>query len=307
MAITTTTQGIQTGVCLSTARPSNPYLGQVIFETDTNLMKVWLGSAWSTGFAHNIAISGDVLMVGGGAGGKTWGGYGGAGGGGAAKVETFTYQFVKGLTWTVTIAGGGAGSTAGSASSLRYVPANNMSLYYLQTATGLVNNQTGAGGDSGNGYTGGSSGSNGGTGVGGGGGAGAGAVGTSVPSGIVGGNGGIGIVNNYQTGSNIYYGGGGGGGCGQQTAGPGGSGGTGGGGAGCNFNVGPGSAATANTGGGGGGATGGSAGGAGGSGIVVIRYLTADATGFTITGGTKTTVGLYQVHTFLSTGSFSVA
>ena len=52
MAITTTTQGIQNGACLSTARPTNPYLGMVIFETDTNKMKVWLGSVWSDGFTH---------------------------------------------------------------------------------------------------------------------------------------------------------------------------------------------------------------------------------------------------------------
>ena len=52
MAVTTTTQGIRHGVCLSTARPVNPYLGQVIFETDTNKMKVWLGSNWSDGFTH---------------------------------------------------------------------------------------------------------------------------------------------------------------------------------------------------------------------------------------------------------------
>jgi hypothetical protein len=50
--ITTTTQGIFAGVCLSTARPTTPYLGQVIFETDTNKMKVWLGSVWSDGYTH---------------------------------------------------------------------------------------------------------------------------------------------------------------------------------------------------------------------------------------------------------------
>ena len=52
MAITTTTQGIRNGACLSTARPSNPYLGMVIFETDTNKMRVWLGSVWSDGYTH---------------------------------------------------------------------------------------------------------------------------------------------------------------------------------------------------------------------------------------------------------------
>jgi hypothetical protein len=37
------------GVCTSTTRPEAPYVGQMIYETDTNLLKVWLGSAWSSG------------------------------------------------------------------------------------------------------------------------------------------------------------------------------------------------------------------------------------------------------------------
>jgi hypothetical protein len=41
----------KTGVCTSTTRPEAPYLGQMIYETDTNLLKVWLGSAWSSGQA----------------------------------------------------------------------------------------------------------------------------------------------------------------------------------------------------------------------------------------------------------------
>lgn len=39
----------KTGVCTSATRPSAPYVGQVIYETDTQLLKVWLGSAWSNG------------------------------------------------------------------------------------------------------------------------------------------------------------------------------------------------------------------------------------------------------------------
>lgn len=39
----------QNGVCTSTTRPESPYIGQVIFETDTQLLKVWLGSGWSIG------------------------------------------------------------------------------------------------------------------------------------------------------------------------------------------------------------------------------------------------------------------
>ena len=61
--ITTTTQGIYAGVCLSTARPTTPYLGQVIFETDTNKMKVWLGSVWSDGYTHVYTPPGDFYSI----------------------------------------------------------------------------------------------------------------------------------------------------------------------------------------------------------------------------------------------------
>lgn len=37
------------GVCTSTTRPESPYVGQMIYETDTNKLKVWLGSNWSDG------------------------------------------------------------------------------------------------------------------------------------------------------------------------------------------------------------------------------------------------------------------
>jgi hypothetical protein len=47
--------------------------------------------------------------------------------------------------------------------------------------------------------------------------------------------------------------------------------------------------------------------GAGGSGIVILRYLTSDATGYTITGGTATTSGSYTVRTFLASGSLVIA
>lgn len=37
---------LKPGVCTSTTRPTNPYTGQTIYETDTLLAKVWTGSAW---------------------------------------------------------------------------------------------------------------------------------------------------------------------------------------------------------------------------------------------------------------------
>jgi hypothetical protein len=40
---------------------------------------------------------------------------------------------------------------------------------------------------------------------------------------------------------------------------------------------------------------------------VICRYVTNDATSFTITGGTKTTSGVYTIHTFTSSGSLVIA
>ncbi len=37
---------IQPGVVTSTTRPTNPFQGQAIYETDTNRMYIWSGSAW---------------------------------------------------------------------------------------------------------------------------------------------------------------------------------------------------------------------------------------------------------------------
>lgn len=37
---------IQPGVCTSTSRPASPFEGQCIFETDTDRLLVWNGSAW---------------------------------------------------------------------------------------------------------------------------------------------------------------------------------------------------------------------------------------------------------------------
>jgi len=46
MTISATTQGLRPGVCTSTSRPSTPFDGQVIYETDTNRVLVWDNSAW---------------------------------------------------------------------------------------------------------------------------------------------------------------------------------------------------------------------------------------------------------------------
>jgi hypothetical protein len=47
--------------------------------------------------------------------------------------------------------------------------------------------------------------------------------------------------------------------------------------------------------------------GSGGSGIVIIRYKTDGTSGIvSATGGTKTTVGDYTIHTFTTSGTFSI-
>ena len=46
MAINSLSTGLRPGVCTSTTRPTAPYVGQLIFETDTFVLKYWTGSAW---------------------------------------------------------------------------------------------------------------------------------------------------------------------------------------------------------------------------------------------------------------------
>lgn len=46
MTISTNGTGVRPGVCLSTNRPSSPYEGMVIYETDTNRVLVWDNAAW---------------------------------------------------------------------------------------------------------------------------------------------------------------------------------------------------------------------------------------------------------------------
>ena len=46
MAINSLSTGFRPGVCTSSTRPTAPYEGQTIFETDTDKTLVWNGSAW---------------------------------------------------------------------------------------------------------------------------------------------------------------------------------------------------------------------------------------------------------------------
>ena len=46
MTISSSATGLRPGVCLSSNRPTAPYTGQIIYETDTGYLRVWDGSSW---------------------------------------------------------------------------------------------------------------------------------------------------------------------------------------------------------------------------------------------------------------------
>lgn len=46
MAISNSASGFRPGVCTSTTRPTSPFNGQVIYETDTKQTLVWQGTVW---------------------------------------------------------------------------------------------------------------------------------------------------------------------------------------------------------------------------------------------------------------------
>lgn len=242
------------------------------------------------------SITVDYLVVAGGGGGgvATIINSGGGGGGGyKTSVSGATNggglalgsQIVLQGTYAVTVGGGGSVQANGTASTISTV--------------------TSDGGGRGGSYQGGA-GSNGGCG-----GGGAGAQGGSNSAGGTGSagyNGGSGFVNFNYPGSGGGGGAGGGGGNGAFNV-------NGGGGAGLANSI-TGSSVTraaggAGSGGGSAGGTntgnGGAGGAAGGSGVVIVRYLTADAVDASITGGTITTSGSYTIHTFNTSGSLAIS
>jgi hypothetical protein len=241
------------------------------------------------------------LVVAGGGGG---GNYGGAGAGGYL---TNSALITPGITYTVTVGGGGSSDTNGTNSVI--------SGSGLSTITAIG----GGSGDGGSGGSGGGTpntsgegtgtagqGNNGGIGIGSsavsGGGGGAGAVGNNgvFPNG---GNGGTGLASSI-TGTSIYYAGGGGGNTGASSPTAQAQGGAGGGGLG-NVEFGSpaaGSAGATNTGGGGGGGGGGYA---GGSGVIILSVPTANYSGITTGSPTVTTSGSNTIMKFTSSGSYT--
>lgn len=53
---------LRPGVCTSTTRPTNPFEGQMIYETDTDMLALWNGSAWRY-IAATTPTNGSVLQV----------------------------------------------------------------------------------------------------------------------------------------------------------------------------------------------------------------------------------------------------
>jgi hypothetical protein len=46
---------LKPGVCTSSTRPASPFEGQMVYETDTDLLSVWNGSAWKSFASTNGA------------------------------------------------------------------------------------------------------------------------------------------------------------------------------------------------------------------------------------------------------------
>lgn len=261
----------------------------------------------------------NYLVVGGGGGGASTNNptvpSGGGGGAGAVIPGTVTAAV---QSYSVTVGTGGTGGTGGA--GLSGTSGGSSSFGSVATALGGggggKSNTNGLNGGSGGG--GGANGSTGGTGstggnagggaVAGGNNTGAGGGGASAAGGAgianQGGNGGAGLASTI-TGTSVTYGGGGGGGA-QSASGVAGTGGSGGGGGGSTTGT-PGSG-TNGLGGGGGGvgtpAANSAAGGTGGSGVVVISYPTGT---IIATGGSITASGGNTIHTFTSSGTFTVS
>jgi len=246
-------------------------------------------------FDAGIGGTADVLLVAGGGAGANWHG----GGGGAGGMQIFQ-PTATATTYSIVVGAGGPGGTTS-----RGANGGDSSAFGTTSLGGGIGGcwSTGCGGD-GIATIGGSGGGGGATNAGpynigaigttgqgmaggngngdhwSGGGGGKGAVGENAAGSYYAGDGGIGAVNNYRNGTDVYYAGGGGGGTWQGSTSERGTGGLGGGGRGsCDNNSTAPTAGTDNTGGGGGGHggqgnnTSWAAQTTGGSGIVVIRYI----------------------------------
>ena len=300
-----------------------------------------LSSAMSSSVTPTYVLQNTYLVVGGGGPGGSGLAGGGGAGGYRTNFNTSTISMVAGVTYTLTVGAGGAGSPANQSQG-----ANGVNSSLIGGAISISSTGGGSGGYYANqaAQSGGSGGGGGGTGnldqyssgasgnagayspsegnsggrgnywgsskhLGGGGG-GAGGAGSDTPNNTIGGQGGLGASNSI-TGTAVFYAGGGGG-CGRNSASSaGGLGGSGIGGRGAGTNTGSagiGGSGTANTGSGGGGgdyadSSTSPQGGNGGSGVVIIRTL---GTAASTTGSpTITTDGSYKVYKFTATGTIT--
>ena len=249
-----------------------------------------------------------LVVAGGGGGGGVTDSSQGGGGGSGGYIYNSAFTITPG-TFSVTVGGGGAINTNGQDSVFSSLTAvgggeggssreNGGNGGSGGGAGGLSYGSTSGGtATSGQGNNGGSVSSGGGQYAGAGGG-GSGSVGSNPSTALNGANGGSGTLNPI-TGSGYLCGGGGGGG-----VNVGGNGGSSVGGKGSSYYDGNATSGATNTGSGGGGGYYNP--GIGGSGIVQIAYKSdgSDGIGVASTGGTVTTVGLYTVHTFTSSGTF---
>ena len=53
---------LKPGVCTSSTRPASPFEGQLVYETDTDMVVIWNGSAWRY-IAATTPTNGTVLQV----------------------------------------------------------------------------------------------------------------------------------------------------------------------------------------------------------------------------------------------------
>ena len=60
MAISNNSTGLRPGVCTFTTRPTAPYEGQHIYETDTDIEYVWNGTAWVRIYTASTTTKGDL-------------------------------------------------------------------------------------------------------------------------------------------------------------------------------------------------------------------------------------------------------
>lgn len=301
-----------------TINPIYDVKGQAVRAVYSGATKGWIPTSDDDVTDETILPVGHLVIAGGGGGGAGDGGGGGAGGyrhshnneasgGGASSENQIT--LVSGVTYNVTIGGGGAGESDLDGSKSPGSTGSDSSL--VGGSVSITSNGGGGGGDSDTQQAGKSGGSGGGSAGNAAGGSGTANQGFNGGAGGRGGGGGAGEAGNTDgsnqggdgvastiTGSSVTRAGGGAG-AGSSTVG--GDGGGGNGGQGPSVNAGSG---TANTGGGGGGSDN-RASGTGGSGLVILRISASEYSGTTSGSPTVTDDGTFKVIKFTGSGSYT--